>query len=84
MELENLIRDRGAMTKYGNNEQADITGYKHLAEYCAFYEVTREDLVTHPEYAAHILKYQPYLEQLITGYGVMGTINRPIAEGVQQ
>lgn len=72
------------MTEHGNNDQADITCYKHLAEYCDFYGVTREDLVTHPEYAAHILKYQPYLEQLITGYGAMGIINRPIAEGIQQ
>lgn len=72
------------MTEYEQNNQADITGYKHLAEYCDFYGVTREDLVTHPEYVAHILKYQPYLEQLITGYGAMGIINRPIAEEIQQ
>lgn len=61
-----------------------VLSCSNLKVYCDYYSITVEDIKQKPQIAVYILNHQSSLEQLISGYSEMETINQDICDEFQR
>lgn len=60
-----------------------ILNCENLQTYCDYYSISVDQIKNEPEIAVYILEHQKSLEQMISGYNEMSSLNADISNEFQ-